>query len=209
MAGKDVTPRQEKILRFIRDYMRCEGVPPTYREIAAHMGIKSTHGVARHLRALETKGHLELVREKARGIRLPGFTPLSEGPPPETIPLLGRVAAGMPILAEENVEERLYIDRSVFGPGATFALTVAGDSMKNAGMMDGDLVVIKTQPTARNGEIVVALIGEEATVKRFFDCGTHVELRPENPDYAVIKVSKKDPEGLMIVGIVVGLLRRY
>lgn len=209
MTSKEITPRQMKILQFIRDYMRCESVPPTYREIASHMGIKSTHGVARHLRALEAKGQLELIREKARGIRLPGFMPLAEGPPPETIPLLGRVAAGMPILAEENVEERLYIDRTVFGPGATFALKVSGDSMKNAGMMDGDLVVIRTQPTAKNGEIVVALIGEEATVKRFYDCGSHVELRPENPDYAVISVAKSDPEGLMIVGLVVGLLRRY
>ncbi len=213
MEHRGLTARQRQVLDLIGRHLRQHGAPPTIRELRGGLKLKSLRGVTIHLDALERKGYLVRSR-KARGIRLlRGATGLGGEiyplpPSPTWIPVVGRIAAGTPILAEGQIEERLAVDpRWVPGPGC-FAVRVHGESMKGAGILDGDYVIVRQQPTAENGEIVAVLIEGEATVKRFYrDRGGHVRLQPENPAIEPIFVHPKN-SSIQILGKVVGLFRK-
>ena len=203
----NLTSRQEEVLRFIQEQVEEQGSPPSYREIGERFGIRSTNGVKVILDALERKGHLRRRANRARSLEpvdVPA-TPRELGA--KEIPLIGRVAAGDPILATGNVEDILQVDASLVRQEESFALEVHGDSMVEAGILDGDIVVARVQETARAGELVVALIGEEATVKFFFPEGERVRLQPANADYRPIIVDRASEE-LRIAGKVTGLMRR-
>lgn len=195
---ESLTKQQERVLRFIQSHFKKFGYPPTIREIGNHIGTKWSHGVERHLQALEQKGHLTRVRDKSRGIKL------SANPTGVEVPILGRITAGKPILAVENVEEKVVLDPSFVKGDGSFLLMVEGCSMKNAGILDGDLVLVRQQATAESGEIVAALIGDEATVKRFKQDGDQVILEPENPDFEPIY---SDSASIKIIGKVLAVLR--
>jgi repressor LexA len=194
-----ITKRQEKVLNFLQNYFKRHGYPPTIREIAEHIGAKWNHGVEKHLQALERKGYISRARDKSRGIQLT-FRPVGV-----EIPVIGRITAGKPILALENVEDRIVLDPS-FAKGETnFLLMVEGFSMKDAGILDGDLVLVRQQATADSGDIVAALINEEeATVKRLKKNGDEIILEPENPDYQPIV---SDSASIKIIGKVLAVLR--
>jgi repressor LexA len=193
-----LTRQQERVLNFIQTHSRKFGYPPTIREIGTHIGAKWNHGVERHLRALEQKGHITRVHDKSRGIKL------SSSPTGTVVPILGRITAGKPILAIENVEEKIVLDPSFVKGDGSFLLMVEGYSMKNAGILDGDLVLVRQQATAESGDIVAALIGDEATVKRFSQNGDQVVLEPENPDFEPIY---SDSTSIKIIGKVLAVLR--
>ncbi len=195
-----LTERQTKVLRFIEKHQRQNGYPPSLREIADHIGAKWSHGVERHLEALEMKGYIKREAVKSRGIRLVNANAGI------SVPVVGRITAGRPILAVENLGESLVVDPSfVRGSEVNFVLMVEGFSMKNAGILDGDLVLVRQQSTAENGEIVAALIDEEtATVKRFRQEGDRIVLEPENPDYEPIVA---DSSSVKIIGKVMAVLR--
>ena len=207
---KSLTSRQQSIFDFIAGIIRTRAAPPTIREIMVEFGISSTNGVRTTLAALEKKGYIRRHPRLSRGIELVDFA----GPAPKTgdtleIPLLGRVAAGAPILAEENVEATLQVDKTIApASGELFALRVNGESMRDAGILDGDIVVARHQQTAERGEIVVALIDDEATVKRFHRDHLGVRLLPENDAFAPIVVTGESGE-FRIAGKVVGLMRQY
>jgi repressor LexA len=218
-AGPD---RDQAVLDMIAGSLREQGRPPTIREIGEAFGIASTNGVRYYLDRLEKAGKIRRDRWTSRGIELSGpvaaARPAAKAPViaiPERstprnaieIPLLGRVAAGAPILAEENVEDVLIVDGAFVRPGKHFALRVRGDSMKNAGIFDGDVVIVHHDAPLRSGEIAVAIIGEEATVKRYFPRRDKVLLIPENDEYQPIEVRPSDPE-FRIAGKVVGVFRR-
>ncbi len=198
-AMEELTERQERVLRFIKSHFKKYGYPPTIREIGDHIGAKWSHGVERHLAALERKGYLKKSAAKSRGIRLASNTTGIE------VPILGRITAGKPVLAVENVEERIVLDPSVARGENDFLLMVDGLSMRDAGILDGDLVLVRQQSTAEPGDIVAALLNdEEATVKRFRRTGDEIILQPENPDFEPIHC---DPESVRIIGKVVAVLR--
>jgi repressor LexA len=204
-----LSPRQTEVLNFISSTIRNHGIPPTYREIGDALSIASTNGVADHVKALVRKGHLEKVGSgSARGLRLSGPTgPWSQGDT-VSVPVVGLVAAGAPILAVENHERTIHIDRSMVRDGGVmFALRVRGDSMIEEGILDGDTVVVRQQSTARNGDIVVALINDEATVKFYFHEGERVRLQPAHPTMRPIFVDRRD--NATIQGVVVGVMRQY
>ena len=196
-----LTDRQEEILQLIRDYIQDTGYPPTRAEIADELGFRSANAAEEHLRALARKGAIEMVPGASRGIRIPDQV--------DGLPLIGRVAAGNPILAEENIEDYCDIAPNFFSPRADYLLRVKGYSMQDAGILDGDLLAVHKTNQARNGQIVVARIGEEVTVKRFRRERNkqEIELVPENPDFDVIKVNLKD-EDFNIEGLSVGVIRR-
>ncbi len=201
-----LTPRQREIYEFIREEIRRKGIPPTYREIGERFGIRSTNGVKRTLDALRKKGYLERTPNISRGIALrEDIFPLQQV---REIPIIGRVAAGQPIVAEENLEGTISVDANLFRGQGQFALRVRGDSMKNAGIFDGDIVIARQQNTAQKGDIVVAIIGEEATVKRYIPQNGDVILMPENEAYEPIVIKKGDPD-FRIVGKVTGLVRKF
>lgn len=197
-----LTKRQEQVLNLIRDYIRDTGYPPTRAEIAAELGFRSANAAEEHLRALARKGAIEMVPGASRGIRLPE----EEDP---GLPIVGRVAAGNPIFAEENIEDYCEISPSFFSPQADYLLRVKGYSMQDAGILDGDLLAVHRTDQVRNGQIVVARIGDEVTVKRF--CRERnkqqIELVPENPEFNVLQVNLKDEE-FSIEGLAVGVIRR-
>lgn len=201
------------ILEFIRRSIRDRGYPPTLREIGAQMGIRSTNGVSDHLRALERKGHLRREDMKSRALRpvdeaLPENDDAIDPPDVLSVPLVGRVAAGMLSEAVENIERQIMMDPSLLkGGGETFALRVRGDSMIEAGINDGDILFVKRQSSANKGEIVVALVGDEATVKRYFPERDQVRLQPENHRMAPIIVPRRELGSFRILGIAVGLFR--
>ncbi len=196
----DLTERQYRILEFIVKVTEREGYPPTIREIAEHFGIRSTTGVRRHLKALEKKGYIHRLEGKARGIILhEKVKRLFYG---RRIPVIGRIAAGKPILAIENIEGILALEE-LFPNDQHFALRVQGDSMVQAGILPGDVIIVREQPTADLNDIVVAIIEDEATVKRLSKIGNKLYLKPENPHYEPIPL-----EGATIVGKVVGLIRK-
>lgn len=209
-----LTARQRQIYDFIVERVQSGNLTPSMREIGSNFGIVSTNGVARHLEALQKKGWVELVPGKARAIKLPGLSSARVARAPEgarsfTVPLLGRVAAGTGVLAAENREGDVLVDPDLFGGTDSFALRVQGDSMIEAGIHPGDLVIVRPQRTAHNGDVVVALIDDEdATVKFYHDKGRYLELRPANEAYEPI-VIPKDNLNLMILGKVIGLMRRY
>lgn len=205
-----LTQRQKQVLSMIRRHLSEKGAPPTIRELREGLQLKSLRGVTVHLDALSRKGYIERSRQ-ARGIRLMKKEQREAGAPvtpvPVLIPVLGQIAAGEPILAEQNVEERLAVDpRWIPGPGC-FAVRVHGDSMINAGISTGDYVVVRPQADAVNGEIVAVLIEGEATVKRFFREKGRIRLQPENPAFEPMFVQPKD-QSIRIMGKVVGLFRK-
>lgn len=198
----DLTPRQRQILDFIKDQLDESGMPPTRAEIATALGFKSANAAEEHLRALQRKGVIDLVPGASRGIQLKDTIRDQMG-----LPLIGRVAAGRPILAEENIESRFQIDPKIFSPRPHYLLKVQGMSMKDIGIMDGDLVAVHRTPEVRNRQIVVARLENEVTVKRYRQEGTVVWLLPENRDFEPIKVDLKE-QSMLIEGVVVGVLRR-
>jgi repressor LexA len=202
-----LTGRQQQILDWIRAQIEANGMPPTRAEIAAALGFSTPSSAEDHLRALERKGALEILPGSSRGLRLremPGV------PVQGTLPLVGRVAAGHPILAAENVEGRYRIDRALFTPAADYLLRVRGASMQGAGIEDGDLLAVHRTAEARSGQIVVARLGggagDEVTVKRLKRRGREVALLPENPDFDPIVVDPRRTT-FAIEGVAVGLIR--
>jgi len=207
-----LTKRQAQTLDFIRQSIEERGYPPTLREIGESMGIRSTNGVNDHLRALERKGYLRREDMKSRALRL-----VSQEPEPVPgaddslldVQILGRVAAGLPLLAEENVVDTVRIDRMLVRGGRdVFGLRVQGDSMIDAGILNGDYLFVRKQASADRGEIVVALIGDEATVKYYFPEKDYVRFQPANDQMAPILVRATDFRPTMLLGIVVGVYRR-
>ncbi len=198
----DLTPRQTQILRLIQHAIMETGMPPTRAEIAAELGFRSPNAAEEHLRALARKGVIALIPGASRGIKLMDTLREQLG-----LPLIGRVAAGRPILAEEHIESRLNIDPDIFSPRPHYLLKVKGMSMKDAGILDGDLVAVHRTPEVRNRQIVVARLENEVTVKRYKQDGQFVWLLPENPDFEPIRVNVKE-EAIIIEGVVVGVLRR-
>jgi repressor LexA len=202
-----LTARQQQILDWIRSFMEANGMPPTRAEIAAGLGFSSASSAEDHLQALAKKGALELLPGSSRGMRL---TDAGGDPVQGTLPLVGRVAAGSPMLAAEHVESRLRIDANLFSPPADYFLRVRGSSMKDAGILDGDLLAVHSTRDARSGQIVVARLagaaGGEVTVKRLKRRGRDIVLQPENPDFEPIVVTADDGD-FAIEGIAVGIVR--
>jgi repressor LexA len=205
----DLSPRQLQVLAFIRQFTQAHGLPPTRGEIAEGLGLKNRQGIDQHLRALETKGAIELVPGISRGIRIleeaKGRRPAARTAA-AVLPLLGRIAAGSPILATGNIEDHLAVDPALFRPRADFLLRVRGDSMKNADILDRDLLAVHRTTQVHNGQIVVARLGEEATVKYFHRVGQLVRLEPANPAYTPLEIDLRTSE-LAIEGLAVGVLR--
>ena len=195
-----LTQRQQQVLDLIRQCIEDTGYPPTRAEIAKNLGFKSANAAEEHLKALARKGAIEMIAGTSRGLRLPE----SSG-----IPIIGRVAAGNPILAEAHIEDYCALPSSFFKPHADFFLSVQGDSMMDVGIFDGDLLAVHSTPTAKNGDIVVARIEEEVTVKRLkrTDQKHLLQLLPENADYKPISVDLRNQE-FTIEGLAVGVLRR-
>lgn len=217
-TGSKLTPRQQQILDLIQTAIAQTGAPPTRAEIAAELGFKSANAAEEHLQALARKGVIELVSGTSRGIRLrtdavrainaasgKQFSLPIPGLAQMMLPLIGRVAAGSPILAQEHVEQSYSVETSLFQQKPDYLLKVRGMSMRDVGIMDGDLLAVRQTREARNGQIIVARIGDEVTVKRLRRTARGVELLPENPDFSVIVVQPDEP--FEIEGLAVGLIR--
>ncbi len=213
-----LTARQQQILDLIKSAIASTGAPPTRAEIATELGFKSANAAEEHLQALARKGVIELVSGTSRGIRLAGEMlrainesrfkqlPLAiPGLAQLALPLIGRVAAGSPILAQEHVDKTYYVENSLFQRQPDYLLKVRGMSMRDAGIMDGDLLAVQATKEAKNGQIIVARIGDEVTVKRFKRNKHLIELHPENPDYQTIVV--EPGESFEVEGLAVGLIR--
>ncbi|MDT8992166.1 transcriptional repressor LexA [Curvibacter sp. APW13] len=213
-----LTARQQEILELIQSAIAETGSPPTRAEIASQLGFRSANAAEEHLQALARKGVIELVSGTSRGIRLTGtalhsmqtsrlkqFSLPIPGLSQLTLPLVGRVAAGSPILAQEHVDQSYFVEASLFAHRPDYLLRVRGMSMRDAGIMDGDLLAVQTCKDAKNGQIVVARLGEEVTVKRYRRNKDSIELLPENPDYRPIVVMPGDQ--FEIEGRAVGLIR--
>jgi len=198
---RQLTPRQREILELIQSFIDEFGMPPTRAEIARELGFKSANAAEEHLRALQKKGVLELVPGASRGIQLKDSLREQLG-----LPLIGRVAAGSPILAEEHIETHYRMDPALFDPKPHYLLRVHGMSMKNAGILDGDLVAVHRTPEVRSRQIVVARVEDEVTVKRYRQDGSVVWLLPENEDFEPIEVDLTE-QAMVIEGIVVGIIR--
>ncbi len=214
-----LTDRQQQVLHYIRQSIHERGYPPTLREIGAHMGIRSTNGVNDHLRALERKGYLTREDMKSRALRpvdLQAELPLStlEAKAENdddilSIPVVGRIAAGLPILAEEHILDTVRIERSMVRGGRdVFGLRVNGDSMIEAGIFNGDYIFVRKQLAAQRGDIVVALIGDEATVKYYYPEKDYIAFKPANQHMAPILVRATDFRPTMLLGVVVGVYRK-
>ncbi|MDO8177292.1 MAG: transcriptional repressor LexA [Undibacterium sp.] len=214
-----LTARQEQILNLIKDAIQNTGFPPTRAEIATELGFRSTNAAEEHLQALARKGVIEIAAGTSRGIRLresalsshiPGIQMALPHPSlmQLSLPLVGRVAAGSPILATEHVEATYNVDPSLFSAKPDFLLKVRGMSMRDAGILDGDLLAVKKSDSARNGQIVVARIGDDVTVKRYKKTSSGIELLPENPDFSVIKISETESD-FSLEGLAVGLMRTW
>lgn len=190
METKPLTGRQKQILAAIKEHIMEKGKPPTIREIGDRFGFASST-IFQHLGALEKKGVIRRAEgSESRGIEIVGLDPAEAMRAMKKIPILGRVAAGLPILAEENIEDYVYVNADSIRGDGTFALTVKGDSMTGAGILDGDLIIVRSQSTANPGDIVVALIEDEATVKRLVTRGGKMYLKPENEKYALMPVTR-------------------
>jgi len=205
-AMDPLTDRQTEVLRLIRELTEVAGFPPTRAEIARSMGFRSVNAAEQHLRALEKKGVIDILAGASRGIRVLDPRPSSRLGRLMELPVIGRVAAGSPILAEAHVQGRYQLDPNLFTPRADYLLRVRGMSMRDAGILDGDLLAVHRSHEARSGQIVVARLADEVTVKRFRRRGYAVQLLPENPDFEPIEVDlRRDP--LTIEGIGVGVIR--
>ena len=214
-----LTARQQQILELIQSAIANTGSPPTRAEIATELGFKSANAAEEHLQALARKGAIELVSGTSRGIRLKshnraqsaaGFTEqlsekMSQFQQSLLLPLIGRVAAGSPILAQEHIDQSYLIQSSLFDRKADYLLRVRGMSMRDAGIMDGDLLAVQSTQEAKNGQIVVARLGDDVTVKRFERKSDRIELHAENPDFKTIIVQNDEP--FEIEGLAVGLIR--
>ena len=218
LESPKLTARQQQILNLIQAAIASTGAPPTRAEIATELGFKSANAAEEHLQALARKGVIELVSGTSRGIRLRGDTLRSinesrakqfamslPGIAQLVLPLIGRVAAGSPILAQEQVDQTYYVESSLFQHQPDYLLKVRGMSMRDAGIMDGDLLAVQAAKDAKNGQIVVARLGDEVTVKRFRRNKNLIELHAENPDYQTIVVEPGEP--FEIEGLAVGLIR--
>ncbi len=214
-----LTARQQQILDLVQSTIERTGAPPTRAEIAAEFGFRSANAAEEHLQALARKGVIELVGSTSRGIRLraetlravnqargkqfqfalPGLEQL-------TLPLVGRVAAGSPILAQEHIDQTYVVEASLFGRRPDFLLRVRGMSMRDAGILDGDLLAVQKATEAKNGQIVVARVGDDVTVKRWHRSRRGIELLPENPDFEPIVISPRETQ-FALEGIAVGLIR--
>lgn len=208
---RKLTDRQRQILDLIKTIIAETGAPPTRAEISTALGFKSANAAQEHLQALAQKGMIDLVSGASRGIRLRGEAKLmvvdtSQLPPEHlALPLIGRVAAGSPILAQEDVDQTYHIEAHLFSRKPDYLLRVRGMSMRDAGIIDGDLLAVQSTREAYNGQIVVARLGDDVTVKRFHRNGDVIELHPENPDYPTITVRPGEP--FVIEGLAVGLIR--
>ena len=204
----DLTARQQAILDFVRERIAADGLPPTWAEIARAFGFRQTRAAQKHLQALEAKGYLTLLPGKARGIRL---SPLAQPRTPRgdddvELPILGRVAAGLPIGADAGVQKHLLLDRRLFSSPPDYLLRVQGDSMREDGILDGDLVAVHRASQARDGQTVVARLDDEITIKRLqLKSDGGIRLLPRNPDYAAIEV--KPGQDFAIEGVYCGLIR--
>jgi repressor LexA len=201
-----LTDRQSEILKLIRELTEVSGFPPTRAEIAERMGFRSVNAAEQHLRALEKKGAIEITSGASRGIRVREGRPASRAGRLLELPVIGRVAAGSPMLAQEHVQERYQVDPNLFTPRADYLLRVRGMSMRDAGILEGDLLAVHRTQEARTGQVVVARLADEVTVKRFRRRGHAVQLLPENPDFEAIEVDLRS-EPLVIEGIAVGVIR--
>ncbi len=208
---RELTARQQEVLALIRQHIANTGFPPTRAEIAGQLGFRSANAAEEHLKALARKGVIELTSGTSRGIRL-RLMPDALNDEPQAVriafslPLIGRVAAGSPILAQEHIEANYALDPELFEERPDYLLKVRGMSMRDAGILDGDLLAVRRAAEARNGQIVVARVGDEVTVKRWQHRGHIVELLPENPDYAPIIIDTRHDD-LVLEGIGVGLVR--
>lgn len=211
---KELTGRQRQLLEFIEEHIHIHGFPPSIREMADHMGIRSTNGVNDHLKALRKKGYIQKgAGLKSRAISLVGRAKRTFGRKPDdpvvTVPVLGRVAAGTPVLSDENFEGTISMGRSLLPAGRNlFALRVRGDSMIGLGIFDGDVVVVKSQQDADSGQIVVALVDGEATVKTFRRLRNKIRLEPSNPGMEPIVIRQQDFTPTSILGVVTGVYRQ-
>ena len=211
-----LTARQEQILNLIKEAIDNTGFPPTRAEIASELGFRSANAAEEHLQALARKGAIEISPGTSRGIRLIGAAapaaPAAISHVPAallmSLPLVGRVAAGSPILAQEHVETNYAVDPAMFSSKPDFLLKVKGWSMRDAGICDGDILAVKKVDSAKNGQIVVARIGEEVTVKRYRKTGSTIELLPENPEFSIITVDPATDE-FALEGLAVGLMRSW
>ena len=219
-----LTPRQQQILDLVQSAIERTGAPPTRAEIAAELGFRSANAAEEHLQALARKGVIELAPGTSRGIRLKSDTlrALNEArlsqygkqyalPLPSlaqlTLPLVGRVAAGSPILAQEHIDQTFLVEASMFQRRPDYLLKVRGMSMRDAGILDGDLLAVQKASDAKNGQIVVARLGDDVTVKRFRRTKAGIELIPENPEFRTIVVPPGSGEGFALEGLAVGLIR--
>jgi repressor LexA len=199
-----LTKRQTEVLECIKQHINSTGYPPTRADIARDLGFRSANAAEEHLKALARKGAIELTKGTSRGIKLPENDEATAG---EGLPIIGQVAAGEPILAQEHVEDQCAISADFFRPRADYLLRVKGMSMKNIGIMDGDLLAVHQTPDARDGQIVVARIGDDVTVKRFKRDGHKVFLIAENEDFAPIEIDLSEQD-LIIEGLGVGVIRQ-
>jgi repressor LexA len=200
-----LTETQQRVYQFITDWREARGFPPTVREIAEGLGFKSLNNVRQHLRLIEKKGFLKISSGKARGIDVQFGQVASDNG--FDVPLIGRVAAGTPIVAEENIEGTITLDRTLFKGDGLFTLRVRGESMQDIGVFDGDIAVVKQQQAAGDGEVVVAIVDGEATLKRFFKKDDKIVLHAENPSFSDIVVTS--PKNVYIAGRLVGVIRKY
>jgi repressor LexA len=207
MTKKQLTPRQKEILNFISEFIKKHKFPPTRSELSGHFGFRSPNAAEAHLRALEKKAVIGIERGVSRGITLlpMAMTELPDAGNPQ-LPLVGRVAAGSPVLAQENIEDEYRVDPSLFPQKPHYLLRVEGMSMRDAGILDGDLLAVHRTPEARNGQIVVARLDDEVTVKRFQQQGSQVQLLPENPEFEPISIDLRHQD-LAIEGLGVGVIR--
>ena len=199
-----LSPRQQQILRLIGQFMTRRGLPPTRADLARALRLRNRQGIDQHLRAIERKGYLQLEPGIARGIRL--LHDATATASTLLLPLYGRVAAGVPTLAQSNIEETIAIDRALFRPRADFLLRVHGQSMRDAGIAHRDILAVHRTPQAINGQIVVARLGDEATVKYYRRRGSLLRLEPANPEFAPLEIDLRR-EACEIEGIVVGIVR--
>ena len=197
---KALTARQQQVYDLVRDHISQTGMPPTRAEIASQLGFRSPNAAEEHLKALARKGVIEIISGASRGIRL-----LMEEEP-EGLPLIGRVAAGEPLLAQEHIESHYQVDPMLFKPSADFLLRVNGMSMKDIGIMDGDLLAVHKTQDVHNGQVIVARIEDEVTVKRFKKVGSKIELHAENPEFSPIIVDLRE-QSFTVEGLAVGVIR--
>jgi len=203
---EELTARQTEILRLVRELTEVSGYPPTRAEIAERMGFRSVNAAEQHLRALEKKGAIDIAAGSSRGIKVRDARPAGKTGRLLELPVIGRVAAGSPMLAEEHIVERYQVDPNLFTPRADYLLRVRGMSMRDAGILEGDLLAVHRTQEARSGQIVVARLADEVTVKRWRRRGHLVQLEAENPEFKPIEVDLRS-EPLAIEGVAVGVIR--